>query len=42
MNQYDVIYINFIEPANDACSYEDFISSVREILQEDLRTGSTS
>ncbi len=37
MNQYDVIYINFIEPANDANSYEDFISSVKEILQEDLR-----
>ncbi|MCD8396881.1 MAG: ATP-binding protein [Lachnospiraceae bacterium] len=37
MNQYDVIYINFIEPANETDSYEQFISSVKEILQEDLR-----
>ncbi len=37
MNQHNVIYINFIEPAYDAHSYDEFISYVKEILQEDLR-----
>ncbi len=37
MNRHNVIYINFIEPAYDAHSYDEFISSVKEMLQEDLR-----
>ncbi|MCD8074991.1 MAG: ATP-binding protein [Lachnospiraceae bacterium] len=37
LNQHDVIYINFAEPANESTSYETFISSVKEILQGDLR-----
>ena len=37
MNQYNVIYINFIEPANETHSYENFITYVKENLQEDLR-----
>ena len=37
MNQYNVIYINFIEPANETHSYEDFITYVKENFQEDLR-----
>ncbi len=37
MNQYNVIYINFIDTANNAHSYDEFISSVKEVLQEDLR-----
>ncbi len=37
MNQYDVIYINFIEAANESSSYEEFITTTKEILQEDLR-----
>ncbi|MCC8045769.1 MAG: ATP-binding protein [Clostridiales bacterium] len=37
MNRYDVIYINFIEAANESTSYEEFITTTKEILQEDLR-----
>ncbi|MCD8117928.1 MAG: ATP-binding protein [Lachnospiraceae bacterium] len=37
MNQYNVIYINFIGPANDSDSYQGFIAIVKENLQEDLR-----
>ncbi|MCD7832793.1 MAG: ATP-binding protein [Lachnospiraceae bacterium] len=37
MNQYNVIYINFIEAANESDSYQEFISSIKEMLQEDLR-----
>ncbi len=37
MNQYNVIYINFIEAANESTSYEEFITTTKEILQEDLR-----
>ncbi|MCD7833968.1 MAG: ATP-binding protein [Lachnospiraceae bacterium] len=37
MNQYDVIYINFIETANESSSYDEFITTTKEILQEDLR-----
>ncbi|MCD8347177.1 MAG: ATP-binding protein [Lachnospiraceae bacterium] len=37
MNQYNVIYINFIEAANESSSYQEFISSIKEMLQEDLR-----
>ncbi|MCD7832600.1 MAG: AAA family ATPase [Lachnospiraceae bacterium] len=37
MNQYNVIYINFIEAANESSSYQEFISSIKELLQEDLR-----
>lgn len=37
MNQYNVIYINFIEAANESSSYQEFISTIKEILQEDLR-----
>ncbi|MCD8105756.1 MAG: AAA family ATPase [Lachnospiraceae bacterium] len=37
MNQYHVIYINFIEAANDSVSYQEFITTTKELLQEDLR-----
>ncbi|MCD7762680.1 MAG: ATP-binding protein [Lachnospiraceae bacterium] len=37
MNQYNLIYINFIEAANESTSYQEFISSIKEMLQEDLR-----
>ncbi|MCD7715605.1 MAG: ATP-binding protein [Lachnospiraceae bacterium] len=37
MNQYNLIYINFIEAANESASYQEFISSIKEMLQEDLR-----
>ncbi|MCD7834426.1 MAG: hypothetical protein LUH00_10650 [Lachnospiraceae bacterium] len=37
LSQHDVIYINFAESANESTSYETFISSVKEILQGDLR-----
>ncbi len=37
MNKYNTIYINFIDSANDAHSYDEFITTVKEILQEDLR-----
>jgi len=37
LNQHDVIYINFAEAANESTSYESFISSIKEILQGDLR-----
>jgi len=36
MNQYHVIYINFIEAANENSSYNEFISATKNILQEDL------
>ncbi len=39
MNQYNLIYINFIDTADNAHSYDEFISSVKEVLQEDLREG---
>lgn len=37
MNQYNVIYINFIDAANENDSYSEFIGTIKEILQEDLR-----
>lgn len=36
MNQYNVIYISFIEAASESTNYEEFITSVKSILQEDL------
>ncbi|MCD8118467.1 MAG: ATP-binding protein [Lachnospiraceae bacterium] len=36
MNKYNVIYISFLNEANESTSYEEFITSVKEILQEDL------
>jgi len=37
MNQYNVIYINFIDAANENDNYSEFIGTIKEILQEDLR-----
>ncbi|MCD8396697.1 MAG: ATP-binding protein [Lachnospiraceae bacterium] len=37
MNQYNVIYINFIDAANENDTYSEFIGTIKEILQEDLR-----
>lgn len=37
MNQYDVIYIDFSEAANESSDYQEFIMTIKEILQEDLR-----
>ncbi|MCD8348582.1 MAG: AAA family ATPase [Lachnospiraceae bacterium] len=37
MNQYNVIYINFINPANLSKSYDDFISRVEKPLTRDLQ-----
>ncbi|MCC8043988.1 MAG: ATP-binding protein [Clostridiales bacterium] len=38
MNHYHVIYINFLRAANDSASYQEFITTTKQILQEDLRT----
>ncbi|MCD7842694.1 MAG: ATP-binding protein [Lachnospiraceae bacterium] len=37
MNQYNVIYINFIKPANISKSYDEFINSIEAFLIRDLR-----
>ncbi|MCD8076354.1 MAG: ATP-binding protein [Lachnospiraceae bacterium] len=37
MNQYNVIYINFIKPANISKSYDEFINSIEVFLIRDLR-----
>ncbi len=37
MNKYNTIFINFAEPANEAHSYDEFISSIKENVQMDLR-----
>ncbi|MCD8019597.1 MAG: ATP-binding protein [Clostridiales bacterium] len=36
MNKYNVIYINFIEAANESDSYKEFITMTKDILQDDL------
>ncbi len=37
LNQWDVIYIDFSEAANENDSYQGFISIVKEVLREDLK-----
>ncbi|MCD7763544.1 MAG: ATP-binding protein [Lachnospiraceae bacterium] len=37
MNQYNVIYLNFIKPANVSKSYDEFINSIEAFLIRDLR-----
>ncbi len=37
MNQYNVIYINFIPYANRSENYIDFITAITELLQDDIR-----
>ncbi|MCD7765918.1 MAG: ATP-binding protein, partial [Lachnospiraceae bacterium] len=37
MNQYNVIYINFIKPANTSKNYDEFINSIETFLIRDLR-----
>ncbi|MCC8068071.1 MAG: ATP-binding protein, partial [Clostridiales bacterium] len=36
MNQYNVIYVNFINPANLSKSYDEFISRIEKPLSRDL------
>lgn len=37
MNQYNVIYINFIKPANANSNYRDFIRNIEMFIVRDLR-----
>ncbi len=37
LNQYDVIYIDFSEAANQNTSYAEFITEITETLREDIR-----
>ncbi|MCD8074773.1 MAG: ATP-binding protein [Lachnospiraceae bacterium] len=37
MNQHNVIYMNFIKPANQSSSYEEFIQQIEKFLIRDLR-----
>ncbi len=39
LNQYHVIYINFLNAANESGSYEEFITIVKDTMQEDVREG---
>ncbi len=39
LNQYHVIYINFLNAANESGSYEEFITMVKDTMQEDVREG---
>ncbi|MCD7885908.1 MAG: ATP-binding protein [Lachnospiraceae bacterium] len=41
MNCYHVIYINFLRAANDSANYRQFITTTKQILQEDLRRAFT-
>jgi len=37
LNQHNVVYVDFSEAANDCSDYQEFIATIKEILQEDLR-----
>ncbi|MCC8162265.1 MAG: ATP-binding protein [Lachnospiraceae bacterium] len=37
LNRHDVIYIDFSEAANESSDYQEFIATIKEILQGDLR-----
>jgi len=37
MNHHDVIYVNFLEAANESTSYAEFINTIKGTLQDDLR-----
>lgn len=38
LNSHNVIYIDFSKTSDECCTYEDYITNIKEVLQDDIRT----